>query len=155
MRVSRVKGIQHHRGETRITKNCPAAPMVHGAFHLRPGGGQPVGILRWRSIRLTPCTRLPLRTTCWSLAGRGLVGNLSAHSPASALSPEKIMSVNIPPRALSLKNGGAPYRCGDVSIRAALLFCLLGRTDPCWSAVAGSASRLKGASCGAPLVHGG
>ena len=102
-----------------------------------------------------PCVRLPFRTTRWSMAGGGLIGNLSGHCPASALSPGKIMSVNIPPRNLSLKNGGAPYRCGDVSIRAALLFRLLGRTDPCWSAAAGSASRLKGASCGAPLVYGG
>ena len=102
-----------------------------------------------------PCVRLPFRTTRWSLASGGLIGSLFGHCPASALSPGKIMSVNIPPRNLSLKNGGAPYRCGDVSIRAALLFRLLGRTDPCWSAAAGSASRLKGASYGAPLVYGG
>ena len=102
-----------------------------------------------------PCVRLPFRTTRWSMAGGGLIGNLSGHCPASALSPGKIMSVNIPPRDLSLKNGGAPYHCGDVPIRAALLFCLLGRTDPCWSAAAGSASRLKGPSYGAPLAHGG
>ena len=73
-----------------------------------------------------PCVRLPLRTRRWSLAGGGLIGNLSGHCPASALSPGKIMSVNIPPRNLFLENGGAPYRCGDVSIRAALLFRLLG-----------------------------
>ena len=155
MRISRIKGIQCLRGETRVTKNCPAAPMIHGALHLRSSGGQPVGILRWRSIRLAPCARLPLRTRRWSLAGGGLVGNLSGLSPASALSPGKIMSVNIPPRNLSLKNSSAPYRCSDVSIRAALLFRLLGRTDPCWSAAASSASHLKGTSCGAPLVYGG
>ena len=54
-----------------------------------------------------------------------------------------------------LKDNGAPYLCGDVSIRAALLFRLLGRTDPGWSVAAGSASRHKGTSCEAPLVHGG
>ena len=99
-----------------------------------------------------PCVRLPFRTTRWSMAGGGLIGNLSGHCPASTLSPGKIMSVNIPPRNLSLKNGGAPYRCGDVFIRAAFLFRLLGRTDPCWSAAAGSASRLKDASCDAPSL---
>ena len=102
-----------------------------------------------------PCVRLPLRTRRWSLAGGGLVGTLSGLSPASALSPGKIMSVNIPPRNLSFKHGGASYRCGDVSIRAALLFRLLGRTDLVWSAAAGSASYRKGASCQTPLVHGG
>ena len=102
-----------------------------------------------------PCVRLPFQTTRWSMAGGGLIGNLSGHCPASALSPGKIMSINIPPRNLSFKHGGASYRCGDVSIRAALLFRLLGRTDPCWSAAAGSASRLKGTSCGASLVYGG
>ena len=101
-----------------------------------------------------PCVRLPFQTTRWSMVGGGLIGNLSGHCPASALSPGKFMSVNIPPRNLSLKNGGAPYRCGDVSIRAALLFCLLGRAAPCWPAAAGSASRLKGTSCGKPLVCG-
>ena len=65
---------------------------------------------------------------------------------------ERVMSVNIPPRDPSLKNNGVPYRCGDVSICVALLFRLLGRTDPCWSAAAGSASRLKGTSCDAPSV---
>ena len=101
-----------------------------------------------------PCIRLPSRTMRWSMAGGGLIGNLSGHCPASALSG-KVMSINIPPRDPSLKNSGAPYRCGDVSVRVALLFRLLGRTDPCWSAAAGSASRLKGASCRAPLVYGG
>ena len=155
MRVSHIKGIQCLRRETRVMKNRPMAPVIHGALHLRPGGGQPVGILRWRGIRLMPCVRLPFRTMRWSMAGRGLIGNLSRHCSASALSPGKIMSVNIPPRNLSLKNGGAPYCCGDVSIRATLLFCLLGRTDPCWSAAAGLASRLKGASYRAPLLYGG
>ena len=79
-----------------------------------------------------PCIRLPFRAMRWSMAGGGLIGNLSGHCPASALSPVKIMSVNIPPRDLSLKNGGAPYRCSDVSIRAALLFRLLGRTGLVW-----------------------
>ena len=65
------------------------------------------------------------------------------------------MSINMPPRSLSLKENGATYLFGDVSIRAALLFRLLGRTDPRWSAAAGSASRLKGASCDAPLVYDG
>ena len=102
-----------------------------------------------------PCVRLPFRTTRWSMAGGGLIGNLSGHCQASALSPGKIMSVNIPPKDLSLKHGGAPYSCGDVSSRAALLFRQLGRTDPCWSAAAGSDSRLKGVSCDAPLVHDG
>ena len=102
-----------------------------------------------------PSVRLPFLTASWSMAGGGLIGNLSGHCAASALPPGKIMSVNIPPRDLSLKNNGAPYRCGDVSIRAALLFRLLGRTDPCWSAATGSASRLKGASCDAPLVYDG
>ena len=136
-------------------KNCPAAPVIHGALHLRPGGGQPVGILRWRSIRLAPCARLPLWTRRWSLASGGSVGNLSGLSPASTLSPGRIMSINIPPRSLSLKDNGVPYLCGDVSIRAALLFRLLGRTDPGWSVVAGSASCREGTSCRAPLVHGG
>ena len=154
MRVSRIKGIQRLRGETRVTKNCPTAPVIHGALHLRPGGGQPVSILRWRSIRLAPCARLPLRTRRWSLAGGGLVGNLSGQCPASALSG-KVMSINIPPGNPSLKNSGAPYRCGDVSIRAALLFCLLGRAAPCWPAAAGLASRLKGTSCDAPSAWDG
>ena len=101
------------------------------------------------------CVRLFFRTTRWSMAGGGLIGNLSGHCPASALSPGKVMSVNIPPRDPSLKNNGAPYRCGDILIRAALLFRLLGRTDPCWSAAAGSASRLKGTSCDAPSVYDG
>ena len=155
MRVSRIKGIQRLGGETRVTKNCPTAPMTHGALHLRPGGGQPVGILRWRSVRLAPCARLPLRTRRWILAGEGLVGNLSGLSPASALSPGRIMSINIPPRIFPLKDNGAPYLCGDVSIHAALLFRLLGRTDPGWSVAVGSASRRKGTSCEAPLVHSG
>ena len=98
-----------------------------------------------------PCVRLPFRTTRWSMAGGGLIGNLSGHCPASALSG-KVMSINIPPRDPSLKNNSAPYRCGDVSICIALLFRLLGRTDPCWSAAVGSASRLKDASCDAPSV---
>ena len=101
-----------------------------------------------------PCVRLPLRTWRWSLAGGGSIGNLSGHSLASALSPGKITSVNMPPRNLSFKHGGAPYRCGDVSIRTALLFRLLGRTAPCWTAAAGSDSRLSGTSCGTPLVYG-
>ena len=101
-----------------------------------------------------PRIRLPFWAMCWRMAGGGLIGNLSGHCPASALSG-KVMSINMPPGNLSLKNGGAPYGCGDVSIRAALLFRLLGRTDPCWSAAAGSASRLKGASCDAPLVYDG
>ena len=101
------------------------------------------------------CIRLPFRTTRWSMAGGGLMGSLSGHCPASALSPGKIMSVNIPPRDLSLKDNGAPYLCGDISIRVALLFRLLGRTDPGWSVTTGSASRRKGTSCEAPLTHGG
>ena len=101
MRVSRTKGIQRLWGETRVMKNCPTAPVIHGTLHLRPGGGQPVGILRWRSIRLAPRARL--RTRRWSLAGGGLVGTLSGLSPASALSPRRIMSINIPPRSLFLK----------------------------------------------------
>ena len=99
-----------------------------------------------------PCIRLPFRTMRWSMAGGGLIGNLSGHCPASAISPGKVMSINIPPRDPSLKNSGAPYRCGDVSVRVALLFRLRGRNDPCWSAAAGSASRLKGTSCDAPSV---
>ena len=83
------------------------------------------------------------------------MGTLSGLSPESALSPGRIMSINIPPRSLSLKDNGAPYLCGDISIRAALLFRLLGRTDPGWSVAAGSASRHKGTSCEAPLVYGG
>ena len=93
-----------------------------------------------------PCIRLPSRAMRWSIAGGGLIGNLSGHCPASAFSG-KVMSINIPPRDPSLKNSDARYRCGNVSIRVALLFRLLGQTDPCWSAAAGSASRLKGASC--------
>ena len=65
------------------------------------------------------------------------------------------MSINIPPRSLSLKDNGAPYLCGDVSIRAALLFRLLGRTGLVWLVAAGSASRRKGTSSEAPLVHDG
>ena len=65
------------------------------------------------------------------------------------------MSINILPRNLSLKDNGEPYLCGDVSIRAALLFRLLGRTDLVCSVAAGSASCRKGTSCEAPLVHGG
>ena len=155
MRVSRIEGIQCLLGETCVTKNCPAAPVIHGTLHLRVGGGQSVGILCQRSIRRTPRVYLRFRTQRWSLAGGGLVGTLSGLSPASALSPGRIMSINIPPRSLSLKDNGAPYLCSDVSIRAALLFRLLGRTDLCWSASAGSASRLKGASCEALLVYGG
>ena len=102
-----------------------------------------------------PCIRLPSRAMRWSMAGGGLIGNLSGHCPASALSPGKVMSINIPPRDPSLKNGGALYRCGDVSIRVALLFRLLGRTNLIWSVAAGSASCRKGTSCRAPLVHGG
>ena len=98
-----------------------------------------------------PCVRLPLWTRRWSMAGGGLIGNLSGHCPASALSG-KVMSINIPPGDPSLKNSGAPYRCGDVLVRIALLFRLLGRTDPCWSAAAGLASCLKGTSCDAPSV---
>ena len=64
------------------------------------------------------------------------------------------MSVNIPHRDPSLKNNGVLYRCGDVSICVALLFRLLGRTDPCWSAAAASAYRLEGTSCKTPLVYG-
>ena len=101
-----------------------------------------------------PCIRLPSRAMRWSMAGGGLIGNLFGHCPTSALS-EKVMSINIPPRDPSLKNNGALYRCGDISIRVALLFCLLGRTDPCWSAAAGLASRLKGTSCDAPSVKDG
>ena len=59
------------------------------------------------------------------------------------------------PGVFPLKDNGAPYLCGDVSIRAALLFRLIGRTDLVWSVAAGSASRRKGTSCQAPLVHGG
>ena len=73
-----------------------------------------------------PLIRLPFRDMRWSMASGGVIGNLSGHCPASALSPGKIMSVNIPPRNLSFKHGGASYRCSDVSIRAALLFHLLG-----------------------------
>ena len=98
-----------------------------------------------------PYVRLPFRPMRWSMAGGGLIGNLSGHCPVSALFG-KVMSINIPPRDPSLKNNGALYRCGDVLIRVALLFRLLGRTDPCWSAAAGSASRLKGTSCDAPSV---
>ena len=155
VRVSRIKGIQRLWGETRVTKNCPTAPVIHGALHLRTGGGQPVGILRWRSIQLMPCVRLPFRTTRWSMAGGGLIGNLSGHCPASALSPGRIMSINTPPRSLYLEDNGEPYRCSDVSIRAALLFRLLGRTDLVWSVATGLASCRKGTSCQAPLVHGG
>ena len=154
MRISRIKGIQCLLGETCVTKNCPAAPVIHGTLHLRFGGGQSVGILRWRSIRRAPCVRLPFRTWRWSLAGGGSIGNFSGHNPASALFPEKITSVSMPSRNLSLKHGGAPYRCSDVSICTALLFRLLGRAAPCWPAAAGSASRLKGTSCGTPLVCG-
>ena len=50
-----------------------------------------------------PCVCLPFRTTRWSMAGGGLIGNLSRHCPASALPPEKDRSVNIPPMYLSLK----------------------------------------------------
>ena len=102
-----------------------------------------------------PCVRLLFRTTRWSMASGGLIGNLSGHCPASALCPGKVMSINIPPRDPSLKNNGSPYRCGDVSIRVALLFGLLGRTGLVWLVAAGSASRRKGTSCEAPLVHGG
>ena len=59
------------------------------------------------------------------------------------------------PGAFPLKDKGAPYLCGDVSICAALLFHLLGRTDPGWSVAAGLASRHKGTSYEAPLVYGG
>ena len=59
------------------------------------------------------------------------------------------------PGVFPLKYNGAPYLCGDVSIRAALLFRLLGHTDLVWLAAAGSAFRCEGTSCEAPLVHGG
>ena len=128
--------------------------MIHGALHLKPGGGQSVGILRWRSIRLAPCARLPLQTRCWSLAGRGLVGNLSAHSPASTLSPAKVMSIQTLSRNFVPNNNRDLYRCGDVSIRAALLFRLPGRTDPCWPAAVASASCPEGTPCETPLYTG-
>ena len=150
MRVPRVKGIQRLGGEARVTKNCPAVPMVHGALHLRPGGGQSVGILRWRSIRLAPCARLPLQTRRWSLAGRSWVGNSYAHSPAGTLSPAKVMSIQTLPRNFVLNNNRKLYRCGDVSIRAALLFRLLGRTDPCWPVAVASASCPEAAPCETP-----
>ena len=59
------------------------------------------------------------------------------------------------PGVFPLKDNGAPYLCGDVSIRAALLFRLLGRTDLVRSVAAGSASRCKGTPCQTPLVHDG
>ena len=43
-----------------------------------------------------PCIRLPFRAMRWSMAGGGLIGNLSGHCPASALSG-KVMSINMPP----------------------------------------------------------
>ena len=49
-----------------------------------------------------PCVRLPIRTTRWSMAGGGLIGNLSGHCLASALSG-KVMSINIPLGNPSLK----------------------------------------------------
>ena len=103
MRVPCVKGVQCLRGEARFTKHCPVAPMVHGALHLRLGGGQSVGILRWRRIRLASCACLPLQAGRWSLAGVGRIGNSCARSPASAFSPTKIMSTQSFPRNVALK----------------------------------------------------
>ena len=83
MRISRIKGIQCLLGETCVTKNCPAAPVIHGTLHLGVGGGQSVGILCRRSIRRTPRVRLCFWTWLWSLASGGLIGNLSGYSPAT------------------------------------------------------------------------
>ena len=104
MRVPCVKGVQCLRGEARFTKYCPVAPMVHGALHLRLGGGQSVGILRWRNVRLAPCARLPLQTRCWSLAGRCWIGNLHARSSADAFFPTKVMSTQTLPRNVAPNN---------------------------------------------------
>ena len=85
-------------------KYCPAAPVIQGTLHLRLGGGQSVGILRRRNVRLAPCARLPLQTRCWSLAGRGWIGNLHARSPADAFFPTKVMSTQTLPRNVALNN---------------------------------------------------
>ena len=102
VRVPRVKGIQRLGGEARVTKYCPAAPMIHGTLHLRLGGGQSVGILRRRNVRLAPCARLPLRTRRWSLAGRSRIDSLYTRSPAGAFSPTKVMSTQTLPRNVAL-----------------------------------------------------
>ena len=103
MHVPYVKGIQCLRGKARLTKYCPAAPMVHGALHLRLGGGQSVGVLRWRRIRPASYACLPLQAGRWSLAGVGWISNFCARSPASAFSPAKIMSTQAFPRNVALK----------------------------------------------------
>ena len=68
----------------------------------------------WRTAcRHPPLEEHPTRALCsapppdlaWSLAGGGSIGNLSGHSPASALSPGKIMSVSMPSRNLFRKHG--------------------------------------------------
>ena len=89
MRISRIEGIQGLLGETRVTKNYPAAPVIHGALHLGVGGGQSVGILCRRNIRRMPRVRLRFWTWLWSPVSGGLIGNLSGYIPASALLPEK------------------------------------------------------------------
>ena len=154
VRVSRIEGVQCLLGETCVTKNCPAAPVIHGTLHLGVGGGQSVGILCRRSIRRMPRVYLRFWTRRWSLASGGSIGHLSGHSPASALFPERSTSVNIPSRNQSREYGDTPYRCGGVSVRTALLFSLRGRTALCWPAAVGSASCLEGTPCEAPLVYG-
>ena len=154
MRISRIKGIQCLWGETRVTKNYPATPVIHGTLHLGVGSGQSVGILCRRSIRRTPRVYLRFRTRRWSLAGGGSIGHLAGHSQASAIFPERSTSVNIPSQNQSWEYGDTPYRCGGVSIRTALLFSLHGRAAPCWLAAAGSASCLEGTPCETPLIYG-
>src|SRR3954466_5933826 len=99
--MSRVEGIQRLLGETSVTKNCPATPVVHGTLHLGIGGRQPVYILCRRSVRCTPRVRLRFRTRPWSLAGGGAIGNLSGYSPASALFPKESTGVSMPLRIIS------------------------------------------------------
>ena len=154
VRISRIKGIQSLLGETCVTKDCPTAPVIHGTIHHRFGGGQSIGILRWRNIRRAPCVRLALRTWRWSLAGGGPIGHLSGHNPASALFPKRSTSLNIPSRNQSWEYGDMHYRCGGISVRTTLLFSLLGRAASYWLAATGSASRLKGTPCKTPLIYG-
>ena len=148
VRISRVEGIQCLLGETSVTKNSPATPVVHGTFHLRVGGGQSIRILCRRSARRTPRIRSRLRIRPWSLAGGGAIGSLSGYSPASALFPEKkAWALNMPLRIMSCNKDGAPYRCAGVSIRTAGLFSLPGLAAPCWLVAAGSAFRLEDLPC--------
>ena len=141
MHVSRVEGIQCLLGETSVTKNSPATPVVHGTLHLGIGGRQPVRILCRRSVRCAPCVRLRFQTRLWSLAGGGAIGNLSGYSPARS-------------EGITPGNRMARYTFAGVLVWTALLFSPRGLAAPRWLVAAGSASRLKDLPCKTRLSYG-